>query len=304
MTEAGTAPRSVGTHGPSRAASRTALSWALALTAFTMVVEAVAGWWSGSLALLADAGHMLGDTAALALALVALRLAARPASGRRSFGHYRAEILAALANGIVLGVIAAFIVFEAIGRLGEERIIDGVPMLAAAIVGLVVNLVCAFILNRAGDEGLNVRGAFLHVVGDTLGSAGAIVAGVVILAVGWTPIDVIVACVVALLILVSAVRLVLDSVDVLLESVPRHLDLGEIEQALAAVAGVTSVHDLHVWCVTSGFECLSCHVVLAADADGDAVLEALAALAAGRFGIGHTTFQLEIVDRKDREHVH
>lgn len=290
--------------GPTREASRRALAWALALTVVTMVLEAVVGFASGSLALLADAGHMLGDAAALGLALAAAALAALPAGGRRSFGHYRAEILAALANGIVLGVIAGGIVVEAIERMGAPAPIAGGPMLAVAVVGLAVNLACAAILHRARGEGLNVRAALLHVLGDTLGSLGAIVAGVVVLVTGRPGADLVVAGLIAALILVSAVRLVLDAVDVLLESVPRHLDSQEIARAFGGVAAVRSIHDLHVWCVTPGFECLSCHVVVEPEADGDAVLEALATLAATRFGIHHTTFQLEIADRRDREHVH
>ncbi|MHC5020630.1 MAG: cation diffusion facilitator family transporter [Planctomycetota bacterium] len=292
------------THGPDRSASGRALMIALVLTSVTLTVEVVAGWWSGSLALLADAGHMLSDAAALGLALFAARVAARAPDGRRSFGHYRAEILAALANGVLLVGIAVAIGVEAIGRIGGSPEIDSTPMLVAAVIGLVVNLICASVLHRASHEGMNVHGAFLHVLGDTLGSVAAITAGVVIATTGWMLIDVIAAGVVGVLILVSAVRLVVESVDVLLESVPRHLDLGEIEQGLAAVDGVESIHDLHVWCVTTGYECLSAHVVVAGGADGEAVLNALAEVCVGRFAIDHTTFQLEWVDRKDREHVH
>ncbi len=292
-------------HGLNRSASRRALSIALLLTSITLAVEAVAGWMSGSLALLADAGHMLSDTAALALALFACTIAGRAPGARRSFGHYRAEILAALANGVLLVGIAVGIGVEAIGRIGQSPEIDSTPMLIAAVIGLVVNLVCAVLLHRASHEGLNVRGAFVHVLGDTLGSVAAITAGIVIATTGWVTIDVIAAGIVALLILVSAVRLVLESADVLLESVPRHLDIAEIEQALREVDGVRSIHDLHVWCVTTGFECLSSHVVLEDGTDADTVLTALAAVCEQRFDIDHTTFQLEWVDRTDREqHVH
>lgn len=291
-------------HGPDRSGSRRALTFALILTTITLVVEAVAGWMSGSLALVADAGHMLSDAAALGLALFATTVASRAAGGRRSFGHYRAEILAALANGVLLGGIAVGIGLEAISRIGSHPEIDSAPMLIAAVIGLVVNLICAAVLHRASHEGLNVHGAFLHVLGDTLGSVAAITAGVVIVTTGWMLIDVIAAGVVTLLILFSAVRLVRDSADVLLESVPRHLDIAEIESALVAVDGARNVHDLHVWCVTTGYECLSAHVVVEEGSDVEAVLDALAEVCLRRFDIDHTTFQLEWLDRKDRERVH
>ncbi|MCI0341797.1 MAG: cation diffusion facilitator family transporter [Planctomycetales bacterium] len=284
-----------------RAETARALRSALALTAGMTAVEFGAGLWTGSLALLADAGHMLSDTAALGFALLASWLAGRPASPERSFGYYRLEILAALANGALLLAITGGVVFEALRRVADPPEILGLPMLLVALAGLAVNGTCAGILHRARSGGLNVRGALLHVVGDALGSIGAVLAAALVLATGFRHADPLVALGIAALILVSAVRLVWDAADVLVESVPENVDVSALETALSGVPGVRSVHDLHVWAVTAGFECLACHVLVEAAANGPEVLDRLSKVAAERFGIHHTTFQLETVDRRDRE---
>jgi cobalt-zinc-cadmium efflux system protein len=276
-----------------RAGDRRALRIALAITLTVLGVEVVGGLLSGSLALLADAGHMATDALGLGLALVAVRLAARGPSPGKSFGHRRAEVLAALANGVLLGAVALQVAIEAAGRFGAPRPIEGPLMLGVASAGLLANLAAAAVLTRVGSRGLNVRAALLHVLGDALGSVGAILAAVAILTFGWLWADPAVAVVIAGLILVSAVRLVRESLDVLMEGTPPHVDVDALLAAIRAVPGVLDVHDLHVWTLTSGYHALSAHVDVSPDADPHAVLHILSDLAQQRFAIAHTTFQLE-----------
>lgn len=285
-------------HGPAPAAEerrrrRRTLGLVLALTAAFTVVEAVAGFLTNSLALLSDAGHMLTDTAALALSLFAVWFAGRPATARRSFGFHRAEILAALVNGVAIVVIAVFIVREAIGRLAAPPEVKSGPMLAVAVAGLAVNVVAAFLLHRDAHASLNVRGAFLHVLGDLLGSVGAIAAAAIMLTTGFTLADPIASLLVAGLIVFSALRLIRQSVDILLEAAPAHLDSREIHEALLAVPGVERVHDLHVWTISSGFDSLTAHLVLAPGARHQEVLEASHRMLVTRFGLAHSTLQPE-----------
>lgn len=280
-----------------RAQDRRSLRWALGITAVFLGVEVAGGILAGSLALLADAAHMATDAAGLALALVAVRLGARAPSPTKTFGHQRAEILAALANGVVLAVVSVQVVIEATARFAAPPRVDGVTMLGVAAAGLAANLAAAWVLAGGRQRSLNVRGAFLHVIGDALGSVGAIAAGAGILAFGWTWADPAVAIAIALLILVSAWRLVRESLDVLMEGTPPHVDLDALVAAIRAVPGVVDVHDLHVWTLTSGYHAASAHVDVHPDADGHAVLHQLADLAERRFAIAHTTFQLEPVER-------
>lgn len=276
-----------------RASDRRALRIALAITLAFLGMEVVGGILSGSLALLADAGHMATDALGLGLALVAVRLAAREPTPAKSFGHRRAEVLAALANGVLLGVVAIQVIFEALGRFGSPRSVAGPLMLGVATAGLVANLAAAGVLARAGSRGLNVRAALLHVLGDALGSVGAIAAAVAILWFGSLWADPAVAIAIALLILFSAFRLVRESLDVLMEGTPPHVDVDALLAAIRAVPGVLDVHDLHVWTLTSGYHALSAHVDVAPDADPHAVLHILSDLAQQRFAIAHTTYQLE-----------
>jgi cobalt-zinc-cadmium efflux system protein len=280
-------------HRDLRTEDRRALRIALAITLTFLFVEGIGGFLSGSLALLADAGHMATDALGLGLALFAARLAAREPTLGRSFGHRRAEVLAALGNGVLLGAVALQVATEAIGRLGSPRPVAGPLMLGIAAAGLVANLVSATVLARVGSHGLNVRAALLHVLGDALGSVGAILAAVAILWLGWLWADPVVAIAIALLILFSAVRLVRESLDVLMEGTPPHVDVDALLAAIRAVPGVLAVHDLHVWTLTSGYHALSAHVDVAPDADLHAVLHILSDLAQQRFAIAHTTFQLE-----------
>jgi cobalt-zinc-cadmium efflux system protein len=281
------------THGADRADIQRRLVGVLALTAVFTVAEVVGGVISNSLALLADAGHMFSDVAALGLSVMAIGLANRPPSDRRTYGYARFEILAALVNGAALLVVAVLIVAEAWERLREPVAIDGGVMLVVASLGLIVNVIAAFVLHAHAHDNLNVRGAYLHVLGDLLGSIGAIAAGVVVLTTGWTLADPIISALIALLILVSAWNLVREATDVLLESVPDHLDLGEILRAMEAVDGLGDVHDVHVWTLTSGFVALSGHGMIDDPADHMRILREVRERMAG-FGIEHVTFQIEL----------
>ena len=282
-------------HGPGayRGTDRRALLIAAGLTTTFMVVEAVGGLVTGSLALLADAGHMLSDSFSLFLALGAVMLAARPATSKRTFGYKRAEILAALANGVLLVVVSIWVIVEAISRLGEPVEILGGEMLAIAVLGLLINLITARVLYKAAGESLNVKAALRHVIADVAGSVGVILAAVIILATGWEAADAIVSILISVLIAASAWSVLRESVDVLLEAAPSGMDTEEIGYAMAALPVVEEVHDLHVWQITSGFPTLSAHVLVAAGADCHGARRDLEALLEERFGIEHTTLQVD-----------
>ncbi len=264
----------------------------LAITAAVMVAEAVGGWLAHSLALLADAGHMLADVAALGLSLVVTALAQRPVTAERTFGLLRLEILAALVNGAALIVIALGIGFEAYDRLRSPTEVQGTLLLIIAGVGLVANAAGTAILHRGHNHSLNQRGAYLHIVSDLLGSVGALLAGVIILATGWVQADPVISVLISLLILGSAWRLVKESTDVLLEAAPAHIALSDVHDRIASIPGVASVHDLHVWTVTSGVIAMSGHLVVQNPADNQRVLEAVQACL-GDMGIRHVTVQME-----------
>jgi cobalt-zinc-cadmium efflux system protein len=257
-----------------------------------MVGELVAGILANSLALLADAGHLLTDAAALAFALVAARMAARPAAGRWTFGYSRLEILAAQANGITLGLVALWIVWSAIHRLVSPDEVRGGLVLFVALGGVAVSLAASFVLARASRDSLNVRGAFLHTATDMAAFAAAAVAGGLILATGWDRFDPIASLVVAALMLWSSWRLIRESTEILMET-SGEIDPAEVAGALLAEEGVVDVHDLHVWTVTSGFPALSAHVLVGHDADCHAARIRLERVLADRFGVEHTTLQVE-----------
>ena len=279
--------------GGDRAAQRKRLAITCGLAASYTVAEVIGGLWTGSLALLADAGHMLSDVAALALSLFALWLAERPAPAARTFGYRRIEILAALANGTALVVVAIFIVVEALERFDAPQPILGLPMLMIAAGGLIVNLIGLWVLHGGKDDSLNVRGAWLHVASDALGSVGAMVAGGLVWAFGWYIADPIASVVIAALVLNASWSLLRETVDVLLEAAPAHLDVGEVEEALSAVVGVGEVHDLHIWTITSGMTSLSCHVHAVGLADHHVVLTSLQQMLRERYAIHHVTIQVE-----------
>jgi cobalt-zinc-cadmium efflux system protein len=276
-----------------RGAMTKRLVWVLAITAVFMVAELVGGILAGSLALLADAGHMFTDVAALALSVFAIRLARRPATTKRTFGYVRLEILAALVNGASLLVIAGLILFEAWRRLSAPVEVDGGLMLGVATLGLAVNIVGAKLLHSHAHENLNVRGAYLHVLGDLLGSVGAIAAGIVIVTTGWTAADPIVSVLIALLILWGAWNLVREAADILLESAPAHVDMDAVLADLAGVEGLDEVHDVHVWTLTSGFVALSAHGVIDDPRQHTRILEEIRMRMRAR-GIAHVTFQIEL----------
>ncbi len=266
---------------------------ALLLTASFMVAELVGGYLANSLALMADAGHMASDAAALALALFAMWIATHPHTERRTFGFHRAEILAALANGAMLMTIATLICWHALQRLREPQDIETTPMIVIAVLGLLVNLVAMRILGKHRHGNLNVRGAFLHVMGDALGSAGVIVAAAVIRLTGWTPVDALVSLFITVLILVAGWRLVRETVSVLLESSPRHVDCDQLTRDLIDLPGVIDVHDLHVWTVTTGFVSLSCHAEVTSADLADDVLRRSTVMLRERYNIRHVTIQPE-----------
>lgn len=280
-------------HAAERSQDRRALRWALALTALFCVVEFVGGWWTNSLALLSDAVHMLTDVGALALGLFALWVAGRPPSDSKTFGYHRAEILAALANGVALVVAVLFILGEAWERLHAPHPVEVGAMMGIAAAGMVVNVVCARLLAPGEQGSLNRRAAFLHVLSDLLGSFGALLAGAVIALTGWSGADAVAAALIGLLILYSAWQLLRESLDVLMEAVPGHIDLDQLRDAMCAVPGACAVHDLHVWTLTTGRYALAAHVVTDPGVDGEAVLEATRAVLADRFAVDHVTIQLE-----------
>jgi cobalt-zinc-cadmium efflux system protein len=275
------------------------LSLVLMLTAFYMIAEAVGGWWTGSLALLADAGHMFTDVAALMLALIAVWFAARPATSKKTFGYYRLEIIAALVNGVALVVISLFIFYGAYERWLSPPIVRTGPMILVASGGLVVNLICAWILHSHDEIDLNIRGAWMHVMGDVLGSVAAILAGVCMWLFGWYAADALFSVVISLLIIWGSVRLIRESTNVLLEGTPAHINLAAVEDEILATTGVAAVHDLHVWTITSGREALSAHVIHAESISQPDLLRELRTKLHDRFGVDHLTIQMETPDFED-----
>ena len=280
-------------HDNARTASRRALALALVFTASYTVVEVVGGVFAGSLALLADAVHMLSDNVALALALVATWLATRPATPERTYGYKRAEVLAALANGVLLVALAIWIFVEAGMRLRDPGDVLGGWMLAIALLGIVVNVAAGLVLSRARSHSLNVEAAFRHVFADLLGSVGVAVAAVVILATGWVEADPLVSILIGVLVLLSTWSILRDSTGILLESTPRGIDADALGQRLASAPGVVEVHDLHVWTITSGFPALSAHVLVAPGEDCHGRRRELERLLRDEFEIEHTTLQVD-----------
>lgn len=277
-----------GASGASRA-----LTLALAFTGTFMVVEFVAGHLTGSLALLADAGHMLSDVGSLSLALFATWIGRRPRSPQKTFGYRRTEVIAALVNGATLGLIAVLIALEAVERFAEPRPVVGEGVVVVGSLGLLVNLASAWILHRRGSDSVNVRAALAHVLGDALGSVAAITAGVIVLTTGYVQADPALSLLVAALLLWGAWRIVGETTHILMEGTPPGVDVSEIEQAIAAVPGVAAVHDLHVWSITSGEAVVTAHVVLRTGHHGTEVAHAVGEVLERRFHLQHVTIQPE-----------
>jgi cobalt-zinc-cadmium efflux system protein len=280
-------------HTHAHEVSKKRLTLVLTITAIFMIVELAGGLLANSLALVADAAHMLTDVGALGLSLFVLWFSRRPARPEKTYGYLRLEILAALINGVTLVVIAGAIFWQAYERLLQPEPVEGPLMLAVSIGGLVVNLIAVKLLHGSAEHNLNLRGAYLHVIGDLIGSAGAILAAVLIITTGLVIADPIISIIVGLLILYSSWKLVRESVDVLLESVPAHIDLMAVRKTIDDIPGVDQVHDLHVWTVTSGMVCMSGHAVVQNPEHNQRVLQEIHSALRDRFGISHITVQLE-----------
>lgn len=279
--------------GPAQASSSRPLTLAFLVTALLFVVEVAGGLWTGSLALLADAAHMAVDLASLGLGLFAAWVAKRPPDPKRTFGYRRVEVLAALANGVGLWLVVGFLLREALERWHNPPQILVGPMLAVAVAGLAANLFSAALLHRGSKMDMNVRGVFLHVLSDALGSVGVIVAGLFIAKTGRTEADPAATVFVCVVIVLASWRLVRDAIHILLEGTPPHLELDAVRGALAGVPGVLEVHDLHLWSLSAGQESLSAHLVAARGADPQSVRKAAAAVLEASFGLTHVTLQLE-----------
>ncbi len=279
-----------------RHASKRNLTFAIVLITGYMFAEVIGGILSGSLALLADAGHMLTDAASIGLALVAMHFAVRKASAERTFGFHRLEILAALVNALTLWLIAGWVVVEAFHRIQEAPEVQGVLMLSVGTIGLFVNVLAAWILHRSAGHSLNVEGAFQHVIADLLGSVGVVISGALVWAFGWTLADPIVSVVIAVLILLSTWRLLAKVVHVLLEGVPEHIDVRRLCSKMEDVEGVVVIHDVHVWTIAQGYDALAAHVLIDREHPAEqleTVLRRLRRVASDDFGIQHITIQVE-----------
>lgn len=280
-------------HGDAKKLSKKRLFTVLALTGSFMIIEAIGGFMTGSLSLVADAGHMLGDVAALALAVFAMWLSSKPANASRTFGYHRSEILAALANSVMLVVISIFVFGEAISRFSNPPTVQSMPMLIVAIGGLVVNLISMQLLTDSAEKSLNAKAAYLEVFSDMISSAGVIVASIVMMNTGWYIADPLLSALLAIFILWRTWGLLKESIDILMENAPDHVNLQELTAAISAVSGVVAVHDLHVWTITSGMVSMSGHVAIQENADPEAILDQLKELLEHKYEINHTTIQLE-----------
>ncbi|MEQ1643991.1 MAG: cation diffusion facilitator family transporter [Pyrinomonadaceae bacterium] len=274
------------------------LKIALVLTFLYMLAEGIGGWITNSLALIADAGHMLTDVAAMSLTLAAIWFASRPATAKKTFGYYRLEILAAFVNGIALVLLSIWVIYEAIERWNSPPAIDGVRLGVIAFGGLIVNIIAAKLLHGGHEHDLNMRSAWLHVMGDLLGSVAALTAGILIWAKGWLWADPVTSVLISLIIIYSSWRLISASVNVLLEGTPAHIDLSAVETTIRDTEGVDGVHDLHVWTISSGIDALSAHISHFDTAEHSELLVRVRDRLHQQFGIDHLTIQMETMDRE------
>lgn len=289
---------------PARTAAgrhKSRMGWALALTTAFMAAEVVGGLWTGSLALLADAAHMMTDAGGLALALIAIRFSERPATPERTYGYVRAEVLSALANAVVLLLLTVYILYEAWQRYQSPPAILGGPMLAVAVVGLVVNLISMRLLAGGASESLNVQGAYFEVLSDMLGSLGVIVAAILVLTTGWTLADPIIGAGIGLFIVPRTWSLLKQAIHILLEGTPPEVDVALLERQLLAIPGVVAAHDLHVWTLTSGLDAMSGHLVVADVSQARPILAAAQALLEAEFKLKHATIQIEDAALREAE---
>lgn len=281
--------------------NKKSLAIVFGLTSFYLIVEVIGGFWTGSLALLADAGHMLTDVAGVGLALLAIWFAEKPASPERTYGYYRVEILAALTNAVVLILISLYILYEAYERFKNPPEVESAAMLGVASIGLVINIFGMYILRAGSKESLNMKGAYFEVLSDMLTSIGVIIAGIIMLTTGWYHADPIISAGIGLFILPRTWALLKDAVGVLLEGTPSDVDLAKLRESLAKIEGVAGVHDLHVWSLTSGVNAMSVHAVLAETAEHDDVLARVHEHCTEEFKITHVTVQTERGDFADHE---
>ncbi len=286
-----------------RGANKKRMAIALGLTSAYLIAEVIGAIVTRSLALLADAGHMLTDVAGIALALFAMRFAEKPATPERTYGYHRVEIVAALANAVTLILISLYVLYEAVLRFRTPVAVAGKPMLFVAAIGLVVNLIALSVLRGGSQDSLNMKGAYFEVLSDMLTSVGVIIAAVVVLTTGWTYIDPLVSAGIGLFIFPRTWRLLKEAVGVLLEGTPADVNITALREAMASVAGVSDVHDLHVWSLTSGVNAMSAHVVQADGAPHDVVRAAVRARVASDFKIAHVTLQVE-ASACGEEHLH
>lgn len=284
------------------AGSLTRLKIALGLTSVYMFAEAIGGWLVNSLALLADAGHMLTDVAALSLTLAAIWFGSRPATAKKTYGYYRLEILAAFVNGVALVLLSLYVIYEAYERWSEPPEIRGAALTVIAVGGLAVNLICAYLLHGDHEHDLNMRGAWLHVMGDALGSVAAIAAGVLIVAFGWFWADAVSSVLISLIIIFGAWNLIRESVNVLLEGTPSHINLKAVEDEIRQTENVADVHDLHVWTIASGMDALSVHVIYEKSVSPADLLKIIRARLHDKFGIDHLTIQMETLEEEIASH--
>lgn len=288
-------------HGTAAGRHKGRLFWALVLTSAFVAVETIGGWLTGSLALLADAAHMLTDAGGLALALIAIRFAERPATPQKTYGYVRMEVLSALANAVVLLLLTIYILYEAYRRfLQPPEILSG-PMLVVAVAGLVVNLVSMKILSAGSSESLNVRGAYFEVLADMLGSLGVIIAALVVMITGWALADPLIGAAIGLFIIPRTWLLLRQAIHILMEGTPPEVDAALVESKLREIPGVIAVHDLHVWTITSGIDAMSCHLVVADMSRSRAILANANELMRASFGLTHTTIQIEDQDLREAE---
>ncbi|MFO0700563.1 MAG: cation diffusion facilitator family transporter [Nitrospira sp.] len=290
-------------HSERRSRQQKNLLIVLMMTGTFMVIEVIGGLFTGSLALLADAGHMLTDVAALGLSAFAMWMAERPSTPEKSYGYHRAEILAAVTNAVVLLLLSVWILYEAYRRVFEPAHVFGIPMLLIGLVGLAVNVASMKLLSHESASSLNVRSAYLEVLSDAISSVGVILGGVTIWLTGWLLVDPLLSASISVFIVWRTWTLLTQAVHVLMEGVPTHLNAKEVAQAMAGIPGVKGVHDLHIWTITSGLDALSAHVVVYPGEDRDAVLGHLQSLLQARWRIGHTTLQI-VEERSESELIH